>query len=148
MEVRCVRSRFRRRRLELQQLRRYLSLRRGLFNILDGVIMLWRKEYFTDASRLQNLQTWGWAVLVIGVVQVLAGWLVLSRSSVGRWVGIVIVIISMMVSFVAIGAYPLWTLIILVVDAMVLWGLTGRWEASQTPTFRPTHYRSDERGCG
>ncbi len=102
----------------------------GLFNILDGVIMLWRKEYFTDASLVfSNLQTWGWAVLVIGVVQVLAGWLVLSRSSVGRWVGIVIVIISMMVSFVAIGAYPLWTLIILVVDAMVLWGLTGRWEA-------------------
>jgi hypothetical protein len=101
----------------------------GLFNILDGVIMLWRKEYFTDASLVfSNLQTWGWAVLVIGVVQVLAGWLVLSRSSVGRWVGIIIVIISMMVSFVAIGAYPLWTLIILVVDAMVLWGLTARWQ--------------------
>jgi hypothetical protein len=101
----------------------------GLFNILDGVIMLWRKEYFADASLVfSNLQTWGWAVLVIGVVQVLAGWLVLSRSSVGRWVGIVIVIISMMVSFVAIGAYPFWTLIILVVDAMVLWGLTARWQ--------------------
>jgi hypothetical protein len=101
----------------------------GLFNILDGVIMLWRKEYFADASLVfSNLQTWGWAMLVIGVVQVLAGWLVLSRSSVGRWVGIIIVIVSMMVSFVAIGAYPLWTLIILVVDAMVLWGLTGRWQ--------------------
>ena len=44
----------------------------------------------------------------------LAGWLVLSRSSVGRWVGILIVIVSMMVSFVAIGAYPFWTFIILV----------------------------------
>ena len=61
-------------------------------------------------------------------MQLLAGWLVLSRSSVGRWVGIIIVIISMMVSFVAIGAYPFWTLIILVIDAMVLWGLTGRWK--------------------
>ena len=101
----------------------------GLFNILDGVIMLWRKEYFQEADLVvSNLQTWGWAILVIGVVQVLAGWLVLSRSSVGRWVGIIIVIISMLASFVAIGAYPFWTLIILVIDAMVLWGLTGRWE--------------------
>jgi hypothetical protein len=41
-------------------------------------------------------------------------------------VGIIIVIISMMVSFVAIGVYTFWTLIILAVDAMVLWGLTGR----------------------
>ena len=64
----------------------------------------------TPSLVVSNLQTWGWAILVIGVVQVLAGWLVLSRSSVGRWVGIIIVIISMMASFVAIGAYPFWTL--------------------------------------
>ena len=101
----------------------------GLFNILEGVMTLWRKEYFEGAEVVvANLQTWGWIVLVVGVVQVLAGWLVLSRSSVGRWVGIIIVVISMMVSFLAIGVYPFWTLIILVIDAMVLWGLTGRWE--------------------
>jgi len=101
----------------------------GLFNILEGFMTLWRKEYFEGAELVvSNLQTWGWAMLVIGVVQVLAGWLVLSRSSVGRWVGIVIIVISMMASFVAIGVYPFWTFIILAIDAMVLWGLTARWE--------------------
>ncbi len=102
---------------------------RDLFNILDGVIMLARKEYFDEAALVfANLQTWGWAMLVIGVVQLLAGWLVVSRSPVGRWVGLAIVVISMVVSFLAIGAYPFWTLIILVIDAMVIWGLTARWE--------------------
>ena len=101
----------------------------GLFNILEGFMTLWRKEYFEGADLVvSNLQTWGWAMLVIGVVQLLAGWLVLSRSSVGRWVGIVIIVISMMASFVAIGVYPFWTFIILAIDAMVLWGLTGRWQ--------------------
>ena len=101
----------------------------GLFNILEGVITLWRKEYFADSSVVfANMQTWGWIYLVVGVVQVLAGWLVLSRSSVGRWVGILIVIVSMMVSFMAIGVYPFWTFIILAIDAIVLWGLTGRWQ--------------------
>jgi hypothetical protein len=101
----------------------------GLFNILEGFMTLWRKAYFEGADLVvSNLQTWGWAMLVIGVVQVLAGWLVLSRSSVGRWVGIIIIVISMMVSFVAIGVYPFWTFIILAIDAMVLWGLTARWE--------------------
>ena len=101
----------------------------GLFNILEGFMTLWRKEYFEGAELVvSNLQTWGWAMLVIGVVQVLAGWLVLSRSSVGRWVGIIIIVISMMASFVAIGVYPFWTFIILAIDAMVLWGLTARWE--------------------
>lgn len=102
----------------------------GLFNILDGVMTLWRKEYFADASVVfSNMQTWGWIILVIGIVQLVAGWLVISRNSIGRWIGIAVVIVSMMVSFVAIGVYPLWTLIILVVDAIVLWGLTGRWES-------------------
>ncbi|HTX69396.1 MAG TPA: hypothetical protein VMH50_09655 [Thermoleophilia bacterium] len=102
----------------------------GLFNILDGVMTLWRKEYFQGADVVvANLQTWGWAVLVVGVVQLLAGWLVLNRSSVGRWVGVIIVVISMMVSFLAIGVYPFWTLIILLIDTLVLWGLTGRWES-------------------
>jgi hypothetical protein len=101
----------------------------GLFNVLEGFMTLWRKEYFDGADLVvSNLQTWGWALLVIGVVQLLAGWLVLSRSSVGRWVGIVIIVISMMASFVAIGVYPFWTFIILAIDAMVLWGLTARWE--------------------
>jgi hypothetical protein len=101
----------------------------GLFNVLEGFMTLWRKEYFEGADLVvSNLQTWGWAMLVIGVVQLLAGWLVLSRSSVGRWVGIIIVVISMMVSFVAIGVYPFWTFIILAIDAIVLWGLTARWE--------------------
>jgi hypothetical protein len=102
----------------------------GLFNILDGVMVLWRKEYFEGADVVvANLQTWGWAVLVVGLVQLLAGWLVLSRSSVGRWVGVLIVIVSMLVSFLAIGHYPLWTFVILAIDAIVLWGLTGRWES-------------------
>jgi hypothetical protein len=102
----------------------------GLFNILDGVMVLWRKEYFEGADVVvANLQTWGWAVLVVGIVQLLAGWLVLSRSSVGRWVGVLIVIVSMLVSFLAIGHYPLWTFVILAIDAIVLWGLTGRWES-------------------
>ena len=101
----------------------------GLFNILEGFMTLWRKEYFEGADLVvSSLQTWGWAMLVIGVVQVLAGWLVLSRSSVGRWVGIIIIVISMLASFVAIGVYPFWTFIILAIDAMVLWGLTARWE--------------------
>jgi hypothetical protein len=101
----------------------------GLFNVLEGFMTLWRKEYFEGADLVvSNLQTWGWAMLVIGVVQLLAGWLVLSRSSVGRWVGIIIIVISMMASFVAIGVYPFWTFIILAIDAMVLWGLTARWE--------------------
>jgi hypothetical protein len=101
----------------------------GLFNMLDGFVALWRKEYFNEAGLVfENIQAWGWAYLLIGLVQLLAGWLIVSRSSVGRWVGLVITVISMMVAFFSLGAYPWWALLIIVVDGCIIWGLTARWE--------------------
>ena len=101
----------------------------GMFNVIDGLVALFNKEYFNEAGLVyQNLQAWGWAVLIIGVLQAVAGWLVISRSSVGRWLGLVLAVVSMAVAFLALGAYPWWALLIIVVDGVVVWGLTARWE--------------------
>lgn len=102
----------------------------GFFNCIDGLVALLQKEYFNQAGLVyENLQVWGWAYLVIGLVQLVTGWLVVSRSDVGRWVGIMIATISMMVSFFALGAYPWWAILTIVVDGLVVWGLTARWES-------------------
>lgn len=100
----------------------------GLFNAIDGLVALIQKEYFNEAALVyQNVQAWGWAFLVIGIVQLIVGWMVLSRSSLGRWAGIFIATISMMLAFFAFGMYPWWTLLIIATDAAVIWGLTARW---------------------
>jgi len=101
----------------------------GLFNAIDGVVALARKEYLNEAGLIyENLQAWGWTYLVIGVVQVIVGWMLLSRSEGARWVGIFIAALSMLVSFAAIGAYPWWALMTVAMNAAVLYGLTARWE--------------------
>ena len=101
----------------------------GLFNAIDGLVALLNKEYFNEAGLVyQNIQVWGWAFLIIGVIQGLAGWLVISRSAVGRWVGLFIAVVSMCVAFFAIGGYTWWSLLIVAADAAIIWGLTARWE--------------------
>jgi len=101
----------------------------GLFNAIDGIVALTRKEYFNEAGLVyENLQAWGWAYLVIGVVQVVVGWMLLSRSEAARWAGIFIAALSMLVSFAAIGAYPWWALMTVAMNAAVLYGLTARWD--------------------
>ena len=101
----------------------------GLFNAIDGLVALIQKEYFDEAALVyQNVQAWGWAFLVIGILQLIVGWMVLSRSSLGRWAGIFIATISMMLAFFAFGMYPWWTLLIIATDAAVIWGLTARWD--------------------
>ena len=48
----------------------------GLFNAIDGLVALLNKEYFNEAALVyDNLQAWGWAFLIIGVIQGFAGWL-------------------------------------------------------------------------
>ncbi len=102
----------------------------GLFNAIDGLVALIQKGYFNEAGLVyQNLQAWGVAFLIIGIVQLIAGWLIIDRNPIGRWTGLVIAVISMMVAFFAIGAYPWWALLIIVIDGLVVWGLTARWEA-------------------
>ena len=101
----------------------------GIFNVIDGFVALFRKEYFNEAGLVfENLQAWGWAYLVIGIVQLVAGWLVISRNEAGRWTGLVIAVISMIVSFLAIGAYPWWAIMTVVMNGIVVYGLTARWE--------------------
>jgi hypothetical protein len=102
----------------------------GLFNALEGAVALFRKEYFNEAGLVfQNLQAWGWTYLIIGIIQVIVGWLLLSRSEAARWFGLFIAAASMAVSFFALGAYPWWALITIALDAAVIYGLTARWEA-------------------
>jgi hypothetical protein len=102
----------------------------GLFNALDGLVALIQKEYFNEAALVyQNMQVWGWVFLIVGIVQLVVGWQVISRAAWARWVGVVIAIVSMMIAFFAIGAYPWWALLIIVIDAIVVWGLTARWES-------------------
>lgn len=101
----------------------------GLFNAIDGLVALLNKEYFNAAGLVyDNLQVWGWAFLIIGIIQGLAGWLVIGRNAAGRWLGLVIAVISMMVAFFAIGGYSWWSLLIVAADAAVIWGLTARWQ--------------------
>ena len=67
----------------------------GLFNALDGLVALVQKEYFNEAALVyQNMQVWGWVFLIVGIVQLVVGWQVISRAAWARWVGVVIAIVE------------------------------------------------------
>jgi len=101
----------------------------GLWNFFGGWAALVRKEYFNSAGLLyQHLQAWGWAWLIIGALQVLTAFAILGRTQWGRWTGIVLAACSMLLWFFAIGAYPLWGLAVITLDAFILYGLCAHAE--------------------
>jgi hypothetical protein len=97
----------------------------GGFNLIDGIAALAQKEYFNESGLLyENLTFWGWLSLIVGILQILAAFLVFARSFAGAVIGIFLAAVSAFFAFLAIGAYPWWALTILVVDGLVIYGLT------------------------
>ena len=98
----------------------------GIFQMIAGFIALFKNDIFVygrESIWLFNFSTWGWIHLIVGLVILLAGLAVLSGKMWGRVVGIILVLISAVVNFAFLPVYPFWSIIVLVVDALVLFAL-------------------------
>jgi hypothetical protein len=102
----------------------------GIHNGIAGLSAIFKKEYFSESGLLyENLQVWGWVWLILGLLQLIAASLLVGRASSGRILGIVLASMSAIVWFASIGAYPLWAIVVLVLDVLVIYGLTTHPEA-------------------
>ena len=97
----------------------------GAFNSIQGLSAVLKKEYFAGGTLVyDNLQFWGWTWLVIGVLQVIAALMLLTGQ--GRVLGIILAALSAVISFTSIGAYPLWSILVIALDILIIHGLTVR----------------------
>ena len=80
-----------------------------------------------------SVETWGWIMLVWGILVLIAGFLVFGRSQFGRWIGIIAASIAMIVNMTWVFAFPIAALIEVFLAALVLYALIvygGRDEAT------------------
>lgn len=111
----------------------------GALDAIQGLIALFEDEYFvpTQAGFLVvDLTTWGWVLLLWGVILVLAGLALLSGRGWARWFTIVVVSLNVIaqLGFVGSSAYPLWALTVMALNIMVLYALAVRWDGDGMPT--------------
>jgi len=97
----------------------------GMLNLIWGITALAKKDYFIDGGLVwSSLGTWGWIAVLIAVVQIVAGGLLFARKIGGVIMAIVITMCGMLVNFLSIGAYPVWSIVAIVCNALVLWAVT------------------------
>jgi hypothetical protein len=72
-----------------------------------------------------DLTTWGWVHIVAGVLVVLAGFGVLSGNVLARTVGVILAGLSIVANFLFLPVYPLWSIIVITIDVLVIWALTA-----------------------
>ena len=99
----------------------------GAFSIIEGLVAVFNHSYYLVTSNNLlvhvNYTTWGWVHFGIGVAVVLAGFGVMTGAMWARVIGIGIAVISAIVNLAFIAAYPVWGIIIIALDVLVIYAL-------------------------
>ncbi len=100
----------------------------GTFQAIAGLVALFNDSYYLVATKnlVVNVDytAWGWTHLAIGVVALFAGWGVMVGQMWARVFGIAVAFLSAVVNLAFLGAYPVWGVIMITVDVLVIYALS------------------------
>ena len=104
-----------------------LLLMAGTLNIIYGIGAISDANFFTDSGDhyvFSNLNTWGWVTLILGVIQLTAGFSLMGGGTYGRVMGIVAATLGGIGALLSVGgAYPFWSLGIFALCIIIIHGL-------------------------
>ena len=98
----------------------------GVLNIIYGIGALDDANYFVNQTRyiLTNLNTLGWVSIVIGVIQLTAGFSLMAGNTYGRVIAIVAGSLGAIEALLAVsGQNPWWSLAIFALCVWVVHGI-------------------------
>ena len=107
----------------------------GVVNIIYGIGALDDANYFAGDTRfvLDNLNTLGWVLLILGVVQLTAGFSLWGGRAYGRVLGIVAGVFGAMGALFSIGgANPWWSLCVFALCIYIVHGIVVFGEDERT----------------
>jgi hypothetical protein len=103
----------------------------GFLNFFWGLGAILEDENLIVGGRgviIVDLTAWGWASLIIGVIQVLIGLGLLAAQQWARWAGIFFAALAAIGQIGIVTAFPIWSLIVILLAVLVIYNLTARWE--------------------
>jgi len=101
-----------------------LFLLLGLFNVMWAIAAFAADDDFhVDELLFGDLTLWGILFLVVAGLQLWAAWLIGTRSSWGRVLGIGLACLSATFAMLTFGARPFWAGAVLLLDLLVIYGL-------------------------
>lgn len=111
-----------------------LLLVAGVLNIIYGIAAIGDSKFFTEHGQyiISSLHTWGWIILILGVLELIAAFSLFSGGEFGRWFGIFIAALNSMGALLTIPNNPFWSLAIFALSIIVIYKLAEGPEGSPT----------------
>ncbi|MFJ9413083.1 hypothetical protein ACIRPT_02815 [Streptomyces sp. NPDC101227] len=98
----------------------------GIMAIFEGISAIATDKVFISTSHYVfqfNLTAWGWIHLILGIVVAIAGVALFTGATWARVVGVVVAGLSMVLNFIWLPYFPLWAIVVIALDAFVIWAL-------------------------
>jgi hypothetical protein len=108
----------------------------GTLNIIYGIGALDDANIFVNDTRfiLSNLNTLGWVLIILGVIQLGGGFSLMVGNTYGRVIGIIGGTLGAIGALLSIGgAYPWWSLAIFALCVYVVHGIVVYGEEETAP---------------
>jgi hypothetical protein len=97
----------------------------GVLNTLYGIAAIDSANVFVRDARyvFGDLNTWGWFVLALGVLQIFAAFAIWRGAAWGRWFGVACASVNAILQVLWLPSYPILAMVILPLDILAIWGL-------------------------
>ena len=106
----------------------------GILDACWGLAALLNDEVVTVGGHgvvVWDFTAWGWAHLIGGTLIAITGIGLLAMRGWARWLGVLFVSINVILQFGVFTAFPLWAMLIIALDVIVIYQLTVRWEPAR-----------------
>lgn len=106
-----------------------LMLVRSFFQAFLGIVALTQNDFYlvtSDKIAVFNFTAWGWIHLAASVVLLTAAFSVFQGGTWGRVVGSLMTGLALVANLIFLPAYPVWAIIAIVVDVLILYALVVR----------------------
>jgi hypothetical protein len=97
----------------------------GIWNSVAGILAISSSRVYTGHSAFvfSDLRTWGWIVLLLGIIQLIACGALFAGSEFARWFGIGAAGVNAIGQLLFVPAYPWWAIAMFALDILVIYGL-------------------------
>jgi hypothetical protein len=101
----------------------------GTFHAIQGLVALFDDGYYVVRPNglvvSVDYTGWGWAHLIGGIIVFAAGLGLFTGRTWARAVAVVLAVLSAILNFAFIAAYPVWSMTVIALDVFVIYALTA-----------------------
>ena len=110
----------------------FMFILSGAANLLWGFAALDEKQYLpADGLLFSTLSFWGWVSVLWGVVALICSAMLLMRTAGAVGLGVTMATLSAIFWLFALPVLPIWSLVIIAIDVLIVYGLISSSESAE-----------------